>query len=219
MDLFNSWLVETPIAHRGLHDKQTPENSIASFKKAIANGYAIELDVRMLSDGTIIVFHDDSLARLTGNDGYVKFLKKSDLDMLTLEDSQEKIPTLQEVLDAVDGKAPILIEVKNDGKVGEFENKLIEILKKYKGQFAIQSFNPYVLGHFYKFAPEFPRGQLAGYLKHHKMPFFHKFALKRMMLNKRVSHPDFISYEAKTLPNRFVRKYKKIRRPKKIRNS
>lgn len=208
--IFNSWLVEVPIAHRGLHDKQIPENSITAFKKAIDSGYAIELDVRMLSDGTIVVFHDDSLARLTGNDGYIKFLKKSDLDMLTLGESNEKIPTLEEVLTLVDGKTPLLIEIKNQGKVGELESKLIEILKDYKGKFAIQSFNPYVLNYFYKHAPEFIIGQLAGSFKGQKMPFIQKFVLKRMMLNKKVSHPDFISYEGKALPNRFVNKYKKL---------
>lgn len=210
MNLFNSWLVEIPIAHRGLWDKQTPENSLPAFKKAIDNGYAIELDVRLLSDGTVVVFHDDSLSRLTGNDGYIKFLQKSDLNMLSLGGTDQKIPLLEEVLKFVNGRTPLLIEIKNDGKVGELEGKVIELLKNYKGQFAIQSFNPYSLEYFYKHAPEFPRGQLAGYLKHQKLPFVHKFALKRMLLNKRVSHPDFISYEGKTLPNRFVRKYKDL---------
>ncbi len=210
MDLFNSWLVQVPIAHRGLHDKQAPENSLLAFQNAINAGYAIELDVRMLSDGTIVVFHDDSLARLTGNDGYIKFLKKSDLDMLSLGESDQKIPTLEEVLSLVAGKTPLLIEIKNEGKIGELESRVIEILKKYDGKFAIQAFNPYVLQYFYKHAPEIARGQLAGFLKNQKMPFIHKFALKRMLLNKKISHPDFISYEGKFLPNRFVRKFKKL---------
>lgn len=210
MDLFNSWLVQTPIAHRGLHDKTAPENSLAAYKKAIDCGYAIEIDVRMLSDGTVVVFHDDSLARLTGNDGYIKFLKKSDLDMLTLGDSQEKIPTLEQVLAFVDGKTPLLIEIKNLDKVGDLENKVIDLLKDYHGKFAIQSFNPYVLQYFYKHAPTIVRGQLSGYFKNQKLPFFHRLALKHMMLNKKVSHPDFISYEAKRLPNRFVKRFKKL---------
>ena len=98
MDIFKSWLVETPIAHRGLHDKTSPENSIPAFEKAIENGYAVELDVQLLSDGTVIVFHDSSLSRLTNNDGYVKFLTKSDLEMLTLAGTKERIPTNEEVL-------------------------------------------------------------------------------------------------------------------------
>lgn len=210
MDIFNSWLVQTPIAHRGLHDKEHPENSLSAFQRAIDGGYPIELDVQMISDGTLVVFHDESLSRLTDNDGYIKFLNKSDLDILTLKDSKEKIPTFDEVLKFVDGRTPLLIEIKNPSKVGELEKKVIEALKDYKGQYAVQSFNPYVLEYFYKHAPNILRGQLAGFMKHEKLAFFKKYALKRMLLNKKISHPDFISYEAKRVPNRFVRKYKKI---------
>ncbi len=210
MEIFNSWLVETPIAHRGLHDKDCPENSISAFQKAITEGYPIELDVQMIADGTVIVFHDDSLSRLTDNDGYIKFLNKSDLEILRLKDSKEKIPTFEEVLKVVDGKVPLLIEIKNPSKVGQLEKKVIELLKDYKGEYAIQSFNPYVLEYFYKHAPNILRGQLAGYFKKEKLSFFKKYALKRMLLNKKISHPDFISYEAKKIPNRFTRKYRKL---------
>lgn len=210
MDLFNSWLVETPIAHRGLHDKNHPENSLSAFSLAIEQGYAIELDVRIISDGTLVVFHDESLSRLTDNDGYIKFLTKADLDMLKLAGTKEKIPTFEQVLELVDGKVPLLIEVKNTDKVGQLEKKLLELLKNYKGEYAIESFNPYVLEYFYKYAPEIPRGQLAGYFKGEKLSFFKKFALKRMLLNKKISHPDFISYESSHLPNMYVKKYKSI---------
>lgn len=210
MEIFNSWLVETPIAHRGLHDKDCPENSISAFQKAITEGYPIELDVQMIADGTVIIFHDESLSRLTDNDGYIKFLNKSDLDILRLKDSKEKIPTFEEVLKFVDGKVPLLIEIKNPSKVGELEKKVIELLKDYKGEYAIQSFNPYVLEYFYKHAPNVLRGQLAGYFKKEKLSFFKKYALKRMLLNKKISHPDFISYEARKIPNRFTRKYRKL---------
>lgn len=210
MDIFNSWLVETPIAHRGLHDKDHPENSLSAFGKAIDEGYPIELDVQMIADGTIVVFHDESLSRLTDNDGYIKFLNKSDLDILFLKDSKEKIPTLEEVLEFVDGKVPLLIEIKNQGKVGELEKKVIDLLKNYKGEFAVQSFNPYVLEYFSKHAPEIKRGQLAGFFKGEKLAYFKKFLLKRMAFNKNISEPHFISYDATTLPNRFVKKYKNL---------
>jgi len=210
MDLFKTWLVETPIAHRGLHNKNIPENSMEAFKEAIEKGYAIELDVQLLADNTVVVFHDDSLARMTGNDGYIKYLSKNDLKALHLKDSKETIPTLEEVLAFVDGRVPLLIEIKNKYKVGALEQQTIEILKKYKGEFAIQSFNPYTLGYFKEHAPSIIRGQLAGYFKNEKMSWAKKFVLKRMSLNKKVSKPDFISYEGAALPNRFVKKYKKL---------
>jgi len=208
-NIFNSWLVEQPIAHRGLHDKTHPENSLSAFANAINAGYPIELDIQMIADGTIVVFHDESLSRLTDNDGYLRFLNKSDLDLLTLNGSKEKIPTFEEVLSFVDGKVPLLIEIKNQDKVGKLEKKVIEILSNYNGQFAVQSFNPFVLEYFAKHAPAIPRGQLAGFLTDNKMSFFKRLAVKKMVANK-LSKPDFISYEAKHLPNRYVKKYKNI---------
>lgn len=210
MDLFNSWLIDQPIAHRGLHDKVSPENSLSAFQKAIDAGYPIELDVQLIADGTVVVFHDNSLSRLTDNDGYLKFLNKEDLALLTLSGSKEKIPTLEDVLKLVDGKVPLLIEVKNEGKVGNLEKSVLELLSNYKGEFAVCSFNPYVLEYFYKHAPEIPRGQIAGFFRGEKLSFFKKHALKRMLLNKKISHPNFISYEAKRLPNRFIRKYREL---------
>ena len=210
MDLFKTWLVEYPIAHRGLHTDKMPENSLGAFQNAIDNGYPIELDVHLTCDGTVVVFHDDSLARVTNKDGYVKNLTKDTLKDYSLFGTKYTIPTFKEVLDLVDGQVPILIEVKNTGKVGELESALLKILKDYTGEYAIQSFNPYVLEWFKKNAPQIARGQLAGYFKGEKLSFIKKFALKRMLLNKKISCPDFISYDARNVPNRFVNKYKNL---------
>ena len=210
MDLFKTWLVETPIAHRGLHSKAVPENSLAAFSKAIEKGYAIEFDVHMLADGTLVAFHDESLARMTGNDGYIKYLNKSDLKSLTLKGTKETIPTLEEILKLVDGKVPLLIEVKNPYKVGKIEQAVIDALKNYKGEYAVQSFNPYSLAYFKKHAPQIVRGQLSGSFKGEKLSFFKKMVLKRMKLNKKVSEPHFINYEAAALPNAYVKKYKDL---------
>ena len=210
MDLFKTWLVETPIAHRGLHDKNTPENSLSAFAKAVEKGYAIELDVQLLADGTVVVFHDDSLARMTGNDGYIKYLNKDDLKALKLKGSKETIPTFEEALKVIDGRVPVLIEIKNQYKVGKLEQEVIDILKNYQGEYAVQSFNPFSLGYLKEHAPNILRGQLSGTFKHSKLAWIKRFLLKRMRFNKKVSEPHFISYEASALPNRFVRKYKKL---------
>lgn len=210
MDLFKTWLVEYPIAHRGFHTDEMPENSLGAFQNAIDNGYPIELDVHLTCDETVVVFHDDSLARVTNKDGYVKNLTKDTLKDYSLFGTKYTIPTFKEVLDLVAGQVPILIEVKNTGKVGELESALLKILKDYTGEYAIQSFNPYVLEWFKKNAPQIARGQLAGYFKGEKLSFIKKFALKRMLLNKKISCPDFISYDARNVPNRFVNKYKNL---------
>lgn len=209
-DLFKTWVVETPIAHRGFHNDSFPENSLSAFKNAIAHGYAIELDVQILSDDTVVVFHDESLSRMTGNDGYLKFLTKQDLPFLKLKGSKETIPTLNEALKTINGKTPIIIEIKNNSKIGKLEQKVIEELSTYKGDVAVASFNPLVLAYFKQHAPHLLRGQLSGYLKNVKMKFFTRWALKRMVLAKKVACADFIMYEAKTLPNRFVKKFKRL---------
>ncbi len=209
-DIFKSWLVENYIAHRGFHDQDAPENSLLAFENAIKKGYAIELDVHLISDGEIVVIHDDTLKRMTSKDGYVKNLKSEDLKDYKLLGTEQYIPTLNQVLELVNGQVPILIEIKNNGKVGELESKLHQILQAYNGEYAVQSFNPYSLQWFNLNAPEVLRGQLSGYLRGTKLGFFKKFALKRMLLNKSVSKPHFISYEAEALPNAYVKRYKNL---------
>ena len=210
MEIFNSWIVKDYIAHRGLHTKDLPENSLGAFSNAIENCYPIELDVQLIADGNIIVFHDYSLARMTGKDGYTKNLVTSELPSYNLQKTNYTIPTLAQVLELVDGQVPLLIEIKNEGAVGELESKLWEILKNYNGEYAVQSFNPYSLEWFKNNAPQVWRGQLSTFFKKSDLSFFKKFALKRMLLNKKVSCPHFISYDARFLPNFYVKRYKKL---------
>ena len=210
MNIFESWLCNMPIAHRGLHNDEIPENSLKAFKNAIDNNYAIELDVRALSDGTLVVFHDDTLGRLTGRDGFINNFTYEDLKDLTLLKSDEHIPTFEQVLNFIDGKVPVLIEIKNSGKVS-FEKDVWKILSKYKGEYAIQSFNPYTLEWFKINAPHVKRGQLASFFKGNKdINFAKRFALKRMLFNNKVSEPHFISYQVENVPNKYVRKYSSL---------
>lgn len=209
MDIFNSFIVSRYIAHRGFHCASAPENSLAAFQNAIDAGFAIELDIQKISDGTIVVFHDESLSRMTGKDGYVRMLKKTDLKKFKLLGTDQTIPTFKETLKLIDGKVPLLIEIKNDGKVGEFEKDVLDALKSYKGEFAIQSFNPFVLLWFKQHAPNILRGQLSSFFKGEKMSFARRFVLKRMKFNKQTK-PDFISYNANDLPNKFVKKYNNL---------
>lgn len=210
MDLFKTWLVEQYIAHRGFHNNTFPENTIGAFENAIKEGYAIELDVQQISDGTIVVFHDTTLKRLVGKDGYLKSLKKEDLKDCLISGTNWAIPTLEEVLNVVNGRTPILVEIKNTAKVGEIESAVWEILKKYTGDYAIQAFNPYTLAWFKNNAPSVIRGQLSSSFKNEKLSLFKKIVLKRMAFNKNVSEPHFISYEASSLPNRFVDKFSEL---------
>lgn len=210
-DIFNSWLVEKYIAHRGFYNDKLPENSIGAFKNAIDHDYGIELDVHQIADGTVVCFHDDKLQRMTDKSGYLKNIScKHCLKEYKLNGTKYTIPTLQEVLELVDGKVPILVEIKNTGKVGPLEEAVWELLKNYKGEYAVVSFNPFVLEWFKKNAPEVIRGQGSSYFRGERLSFVTKFVLKRMMLNKKISEPHFITYNTKNLPNRFVNKFKDL---------
>ncbi len=215
MDIFNSWIVNKPIAHRGFFNySDAPENSLKSFERAIEKGYAIELDVHIIADDTIIVFHDKELSRMTGKDGYTKNLTLEKLKDYKLGKSNETIPTLKQVFDLVNGRTPILIEIKdfslNDCKL---EKQLLKLMREYKGELAIQSFNPFSLAWFAKNAPEYWRGILSSFFNKNDpdtpKSWFRRYILKRMFLNKNAK-PNFISYNIENLPNRFVNKYKNL---------
>lgn len=209
MNIFDSWIVKTPIAHRGLHDKNTPELSLAAFEKAINAGFAIEIDVRSLKDGTIVCFHDETLGRMTGHDGFIVNCNFSDIAELKLLKSDEHIPTLKEALKFINGRVPVLIDIKNMQKI-DFEKNIWKELKGYKGEYAVQSFNPYTLEWFKLNAPQVKRGQISSYFKgDNTLPFLQRLALRRMSFNKKVSEPNFINYALENLPNRYVNKCKK----------
>ena len=208
MNIFDSWLVKTPIAHRGLHNEDIPENSLPAFENAIKHKFAIELDVRSTQDGAIVVFHDDNLGRMTGTSGYISKMNLDDIKKLRLLKTAEQIPTLKEVLELVAGRTPLLIEIKNMNKVG-LEKEVYKVLAGYSGEYAIQSFNPYSLEWFKEHAPQIKRGQLSGFLRGADVGFFKRIAIKKLWVNK-VSEPNFISYDIDNLPNRYVKKCKNL---------
>lgn len=161
MDIKKMWLCTRPVAHRGLHTDDKPENSLAAFVNACEYGFPIETDVQAIDDGTVIVFHDDNISRMTSHDGYVSNLTSDKLNELRLAGTDEKIPTFEQLLETVNGKVPLLIEIKNEGKVGFLEQKVIDMLSSYNGDFAVQSFNPYSMEYFKKNASGIIRGQLS----------------------------------------------------------
>ena len=207
MNIYESWIVKSPIAHRGLFGDKIPENSIPAFKNAIKNKLPIELDATCLVDGVVVVFHDEKLARMTGKDGFISNCKYSDISKLTLGQSKEKIPTLKDALDVIDGKVPVLIKIKNFGKIGGVEKAVWKILQEYRGEYAISSYNPYTLEWFKKNAPKIKRCQLASFFTNKEITGVKKFYLKRLLLNKKISEPNFIAYNAEDLPNKYIKKY------------
>ena len=142
------------IAHRGLFNRlDTPENSMKAFENAIAKGYAIELDLNMSLDGHLVVFHDNSLKRMTGIKNDVNLLNLNELKKLKLLGTDNVIPTFEDVLMLVNGKVPLMIEVKRNERYKELMSKLINLLEKYDGEYVIESFDPRILYWLKKNAP------------------------------------------------------------------
>ena len=192
------WLLSRPIAHRGLWGKTVVENSITAYKLASEKGYPIEIDLYETSDGEIISFHDQTLERLTGEKGYVYDKTLKQLKSLNILGSAEKIPTFDEVLKICEGKSPLLIEIKNQPSKTVVE-KIVDKLKDYNGEFAIQSFNPLYIKKVKRLAPQFIRGILGTKTHAKGESFLNRFILKNLTLNFLIK-PDFISYSYEDLP-------------------
>ena len=150
-------------SHRALHGPGRPENSLAAVRAAVAAGYGIEIDVQPSADAVAMVYHDDTLDRLTGAEGPVAARTAAELGAITLAGGDAGIPTLAEVLDAVAGRVALLIEIKDqDGAmgpgVGGLERAVARALEGYGGPVAVMSFNPHSVAAMAALAPEVPRG-------------------------------------------------------------
>lgn len=192
-------------AHRGLHGADdAPENSLGAFRRAVEAGYGIELDVQMTSDGHLVVFHDMQLRRMCGVDGILTDSTLAHLKTLRLLNSNQEIPTFDEVLALVDGKVPLLVEVKLNTVDTHLTPAVIERLNRYTGPYIVESFVPTSMHVFKKRAPNVTRGQLVSrfHWKSKSAPIALSLLLSNLCLNF-LSRPDFIAYD-KTMDKTFI---------------
>ncbi|WP_260926524.1 glycerophosphodiester phosphodiesterase family protein [Novosphingobium sp. 9] len=195
------WIGAQDFAHRGLHDAGVPENSRAAFARAVSAGVGIELDVQRSSDGRAVVFHDDTLERLTGDSGRASRRTAQQLGALTLAGTSETIPTLRDVLAEVAGRVPVLIEVKvgPQQRVAAICLAVRRVLEGYVGEHAVMSFDPRVCAWFRRHSSHTVRGlivsegddrALAGKIRR-RLSLWH-------------ARPDFLAYDIRDLPSRFA---------------
>lgn len=156
-------------AHRG-SSLCAPENTLAAFILALEQGAdGIELDVKLSSDGELVVIHDQTVNRTTQGNGRVSHLtleQLRSLDAGSWKDSSfagEKIPTLAEVFETVGGRTTIMIELTNYLSI--FDNlpqKVVQLVQKYKLEDSVifSSFLPANLAKVRRLLPEAPLGNL-----------------------------------------------------------
>lgn len=154
-----------PIAHRGYHDRARGiiENSASAIQAAVTAGYGIEIDLQLSSDGVPMVFHDETLDRLTDRAGDVNALTAAELQDIGLKGGSDTIPTLAQILALVAGRAPLLIEIKDQSLTlsatdGRLEEATAQALAAYAGPVALMSFNPHSVALMATLAPTLPRG-------------------------------------------------------------
>lgn len=187
-------------AHRGLHNARRgiPENSILSYRYVLAGGFGAEIDVRMTRDKHLVVIHDSDLRRLCGVKGRVEEMTLEELKLLQLQGTHESIPRFEEVLALFAGKAPLIIELKTEGRnVRSLCERACRILEGYQGDFCVESFDPRVLWWLRRNEPFIIRGQLSqNFLKRRegaRMSLPGRLLLTTLLTNI-ATRPDFIAY-------------------------
>lgn len=182
-------------AHRGLHEASVCENTLEAFERACEKKVGIELDVQLSEEGEVVVFHDDTLTRMTGIERRIDQTRLADLKEIALPDGRH-IPTFAETLETVKGRVPLLVELKNGKRNEELCEKTLSLLRDYSGRYIIESFNPMIIMWFRKNAPEIIRGQLISGENSYRPQFKRliAFLLSNLCLNF-LSRPDFIAYD------------------------
>jgi glycerophosphoryl diester phosphodiesterase len=201
-----AWLTARPIAHRGYHDRRAGivENTLSAAAAAIAKSFAIECDLQLTVDGEAIVFHDETLDRLSQATGPVRARPLAALQAIPLRGTADRIPTLAEFLSLIADRTPLVAELKSDWTGDRrLEKRVAQILASYHGRVAVMSFDPESMLTMRRLAPQLPRGLTAdaftagpdwGHLG-----ALRRFALRHLFAAAAV-RPAFVSYGVHALP-------------------
>jgi len=214
--MHNEWLLDKYISRFGITDEDTPCQTKPAIEKAIKKGYAINLNVQCLKDDTIVCFKHKSLGELTGLNAYVSNVNYPEIKDLTIKKTEYHILTLEEILDYIDNRCPIVLEISDEAFVGKMETKVLQILEAYTakhnsvGQIAIMSLNPFVLEWFYENAPWYTRILKSCSYKDIKQYANIKAKKLKKLKYLKLSKADFICYTAKDIPNKYIKKNKVV---------
>jgi glycerophosphoryl diester phosphodiesterase len=159
-----NWLTARPVAHRGLHDRARGiiENMPAAAEAAISGHFSIECDIQLTADGEAMVHHDDALGRLTVGSGELVNMTAAELRAVEFRDTVERMMSLSDLCALVNGRVPLVIEVKShfDGD-RKLVKRMAEVLASYSGRAVGMSFDPDQVMALRETMPELPRGIVA----------------------------------------------------------
>lgn len=215
-----SWLLARPAAHRGLHDAANGiiENTESAVQAALDADYGIEVDLQLTADDEAVVFHDYTLERLTEAQGQVRDRTVTELKRIRFKSSGDRIQTLSELLEQVDGRVALMLEIKSGWhEIGILEERIARIVSSYDGPAAIMSFDPQSMAIVRSLAPEIPRGVVseryaAGDPEWQALPFHRRLSL-RHGAEIADANPDFLHFHVKGLPYGPTRLFRKLGRP------
>lgn len=210
----NSWIIDKYIARDGVVEEEYAPNTKSAYEYAIKNKFAISIPVRMIDDGSLVCFAHKSLNKVINTaSGYTNNMSLAELKNLDLNADGEKILTLEEALNCICNRTPIIIDIKNDGMIGKIEDSIITIIDNYIkdnkafGNVAVMSCNPYCLEYMLQNYPYVPR-----ILKSGKYPYKMYGSIPTKKLTKlklyKITAADFISYSHEDLPFRAIKKCK-----------
>jgi glycerophosphoryl diester phosphodiesterase len=208
-----SWITARPIAHRGLHNKAEGilENTAPAFAAAMAGNYAIECDLQLSADGEAMVFHDETLDRVTEAKGPVIRRSAAELQRLNYRIGNARMQTLAELLAQVNGQVPLIIELKSHWNGDRsLAARAVKSLQGYRGRFALMSFDPDLVEAVREIDPTIIRGITADRMVDDEWKML---PLPKRMEMRHFTHldrtaPHFVSYDVHGLPSDPVRHFR-----------
>ena len=206
------WLTARPVAHRGLHDRENGiiENSESAVRAAVEAGFAIEVDIQETSDGEAVVYHDFHLDRLTDQTGRLDAQPLSVLEQIQIKGGNDRIISLQRLLEIVDGKVPLVVEIKSTfNRDLRLARRVAEIVCGRAAPIAIKSFDPDVIAFLQAERKslgleQVPLGMVAEANYAHgewaALPHDRRIELTNLLHFAR-TRPDFLSWHVSDLPH------------------
>ena len=195
------------IAHRGIHNDIVIENTIPAFSLALEKNIPIELDIHILKDENIVVYHDNNLKRLIGVDKNISSYSYDELKKTTFPNTEIHIPLFKDVLDFINGKVLLVIEIKSSDiySYKEYCKKIVSILEKYKGNFVIKSFDIRIVNWFLR-----NTNYITGLLLHDLKKSFYDWVMNQRIIVSFLK-PDFLSVNSSIVSNKMIQNYRKTK--------